>query len=88
MNGLYGDLDRKSLKNLKQLPPRETAARIVAAVEKIRDNPPLDHLHPLRGSPYFKLRVGNYRVILDLRKKIMIVYVIKVGKRENVYDRI
>ena len=76
----------KALKNLKQL-PRETAARIVAAVEKTRDSP-LDHLHPLHGSPYFKLRVGNYRVILDLRKKAMIVYVIKVGKRENVYDGI
>lgn len=76
----------KALKNLKQL-PRETAARIVAAVEKIRDSP-LDYLHPLRGSPYFKLRVGNYRVILDLRKKAMIVYVIKVRKRENVYDGI
>ena len=76
----------KALKNLKQL-PRETAARIVAAVERTRANP-LDHLHPLRGSPYIKLRVGNYRVILDLRKKTMIVYVIKVGKRENVYDRI
>ena len=75
----------KALKNLKQL-PRETAARIITAVEKTRDSP-LDHLHPLRGSPYFKLRVGNYRVTLDLKKKTMIVYVIKVGKRENVYDR-
>lgn len=76
----------KALKNLKQL-PRETAARIVAAVERTRANP-LGHLHPLRGSPYFKLRVGNYRVILDLRKETMIVYVIKVGKRENIYDKI
>lgn len=76
----------KALKNLKQL-PRETAARIVAAVERTRANP-LDYLHPLRGSPYFKLRVGNYRVILDLRKKTLIVYVIKVGKRENSYDKI
>lgn len=76
----------KALKNLKQL-PCETAARIVAAVEKIRENPRV-HLQPLRGSPYFKLRAGGYRVILDLRKKTMVVYVIKVGKRENVYDRI
>ncbi|MCK9342346.1 MAG: type II toxin-antitoxin system RelE/ParE family toxin [Massilibacteroides sp.] len=76
----------KALKNLKQL-PRETAARIVAAVERTRSNP-LDRLHPLRGSPYFKLLVGNYRVILDLRKKTLIVYVLKVGKRENVYDKI
>lgn len=76
----------KALKNLKQL-PQKTAARIVTSVEKIRDSP-LDHLYPLQGSPYYKLRVGNYRAILDLRKKIMLVYMIKVGKQENVYDRI
>lgn len=76
----------KALKNLRRL-PRESAARIVMAVEKIRENPE-EHLQHLRGSPYFKLRVGRYRVILDLRKKLLIVYVIKVGKRENVYDNI
>ena len=76
----------KALKNLKPL-PKKTAARIVAAVEKIRDEPQ-DHVQQLRGSPYFKLRVGGYRVILDIRKKVLIVYVVKVGKRENVYNNL
>ncbi len=76
----------KALKNLKPL-PKKTAARIVAAVEKIRDKP-RDHVQQLRGSPYFKLRVGGYRVILDIRKKVLIVYVVKVGKRENVYNNL
>lgn len=76
----------KALKNLKHL-PRETAARIVAAVERARDDP-LSLLQHLQGSPYFKLRVGNYRVILDLKRNAMIVYVIKVGKRENIYDNV
>ena len=76
----------KALKNLKPL-PKKTAARIVAAVEKIRDEP-RDHMQQLRGSPYFKLRVGGYRVILDIRKKVLIVYVVKVGKRENVYNNL
>ena len=76
----------KALKNLKPL-PKKTAARIVAAVERIRDEP-LDHVQQLRGSPYFKLRVGGYRIILDIRKKVLIVYVVKVGKRENVYNNL
>ncbi len=76
----------KALKSLKPL-PKKTAARIVAAVERIRDEPQ-DHVQQLRGSPYFKLRVGGYRVILDIRKKVLIVYVVKVGKRENVYNNL
>ncbi|WP_292522455.1 type II toxin-antitoxin system RelE/ParE family toxin [Methanoculleus sp.] len=76
----------KALTKLKPL-PKKTAARIVAAVEKIRDSP-LDHVQQLRGSPYFKLRVGGYRVIQDIRKKVLIIYVVKVGKRERVYDNL
>lgn len=76
----------KALKGLKRL-PRETAARIIATVERTCNNHP-DRLQQLRGSPYFKLRVGKYRVIMDLSDEAMIVYVIKVGKRENVYDNI
>ncbi|GLI46910.1 type II toxin-antitoxin system RelE family toxin [Methanoculleus bourgensis] len=76
----------KALKGLKRL-PRETAARIIATVERTCDNHP-DRLQQLHGSPYFKLQVGKYRVIMDLSDEAMIVYVIKVGKRENVYDNI
>ena len=74
----------KALKNLKRL-PRETAARIIAAVERARDNP-FDHLQRLSQSPYFKLRVGKYRLIIDVKRTALIIYVIKVGKREHVYD--
>ena len=76
----------KSLKGLKQL-PRKNALKIVTFVEKIRDDP-RTHLQQLQGSPYFKLRVGKYRVIVDLEKEAMIVYIMKVGKRGNVYNAI
>lgn len=76
----------KSLKNLKQL-PRKIVLRIIASVERIRGDP-LAHLQQLQGSPYFKLRVGKYRIIVDLKRETMVIYVIKVGKRGNVYSRI
>ncbi|KUG19862.1 hypothetical protein ASZ90_010416 [hydrocarbon metagenome] len=56
----------KVLKNLRLLHPK-TAARIVAAVESTRGNP-LHCLQQLQGSPYFKVRVGRYHVILDLKR--------------------
>ena len=76
----------KPLKNLKQL-PRKIVLRIIASVERIRGDP-LAHLQQLQGSPYFKLRVGKYHVTVDLKGETMIVYVIKAGKRGNVYNRI
>ena len=34
-----------------------------------------------------KLRVGDYRVIFSVERKLVIVYVIKIGHRREVYDR-
>lgn len=74
----------KALKNLKRV-PQETAIRIIAAVERTRDDP-LNHLQKLSQSPYYKLRVGKYRVIIDVKRSVLIIYFIKVGKREHIYD--
>lgn len=74
----------KAAKSLRRL-PEEQVARIIDAVERIRERP-FDHVRWLTGSPYFRYRVGKYRIILDIKHKTLIIYVIKVGNRENVYD--
>jgi mRNA interferase RelE/StbE len=37
----------------------------------------------LKGSPYVRLRVGDYRVIID--EQTMMVIVVKIGHRSDVY---
>lgn len=34
----------------------------------------------------WKLRVGDYRIIYELQKANLIIYVLKIGHRKNVYD--
>jgi mRNA interferase RelE/StbE len=73
----------KSRKNLEKL-PKDIAARIIESVESIRDDP-FPHINRLAGSAWYKYRVGRYRVILDVKRKILIIYVIKVGPRKKIY---
>jgi mRNA interferase RelE/StbE len=40
----------------------------------------------LSGSPYYRLRVGDYRVIIDWRKDDGELFVREIGHRRNVYD--
>jgi mRNA interferase RelE/StbE len=40
---------------------------------------------PLHGTPYWPLRIGGYRVICDLRAEELVLLVIKVGSRGDVY---
>lgn len=73
----------KSRKNLEEL-PKGIAARIIDSVESIR-NDPFPHIDRLVGSAWYRYRVGRYRVVLDIKRKILIIYVIKVGPRKVMY---
>ena len=76
----------KAKKQLSKL-PKEIIDRIGNALERIKIRP---HSFVLRlvGSPYYRLRVGDYRVILDILGEKLIIIVIEVGHRKNIYDKI
>jgi len=42
----------------------------------------LKHLENIGG---YKLRVGEYRIIIDVEKAIKILSVVKIGCRKNIY---
>jgi len=58
--------------------------RIFIALEKLKFRPEA-RLKKLVGEDGFRLRVGNYRVIVDIERKKLFVLVLKVGHRKNVY---
>ena len=47
---------------------------------------PFAFLKPLVQIKGFKLRVGNYRIIVDVREEIRVLNVLKVGHRKKVYE--
>ena len=63
----------------------EVQSRIVAVLERIRVRP-YPFITRLVGTAYYRLRVGEYRVILDVREQKVIIFVIEVGHRRNVYE--
>jgi mRNA interferase RelE/StbE len=82
---LYGIIF--SLKAKKQFLRLEKTVqeRIIYALERIRIRPE-SFVTKLVGDPGYKLRVGDYRIIMDIDKNNLIILVIKVGHRKNIYD--
>jgi mRNA interferase RelE/StbE len=74
-----------SLRQLKKL-EKETQRRIIAVIERIRIRPE-EHVKKLVGDPYFRLRVGDYRVIMDLQQEKCIILIIEIGHRKNIYKK-
>ena len=65
--------------------PRKDVQRIVAAIQTLSDNPRPPQSIKLSGSEKYRLRCGVYRVLYEIQDDVLIVCVVKVGHRKNVY---
>jgi len=68
---------------LKKL-DRTVARRIFDKVGELRETPHR-FVRKLANSPYYRLRVGDYPVILDIRETVLRILVLKVGHRKSIY---
>ena len=71
---------------LKKL-DRTVAKRIFGKVSQLCENPYHFDVTKMVGAPYFRLRVGDYRVIFDIQNDLLRILVLKVGHRKNVYKK-
>jgi mRNA interferase RelE/StbE len=70
-------------KQLKKL-DAVTQTRIISALDRCKIRPHA-HVKKLVSSPYFRLRVGDYRVIMDIKGRELAILVLEVGHRRDVY---
>jgi len=76
---------QKAKKQLFKL-EKNTQERIIAVLERIRIRPET-YITKLIGDPGYKLRVGDYRLIMDIDNNNLLILVIKVGHRKDIYKR-
>ena len=73
-----------ALKQLRKL-DMHTQQRITATLERCRVRP-YEHLKKVIGTPYFRFRVGDFRVIVRIINDELRILVIKIGQRDKVYQ--
>jgi len=64
--------------------PNEIQARTIQVLERIKIRP-FHFVKRKEGTPYFIMRVGDYRAVLDILMERQIITVIEVGHRKNIY---
>ncbi len=60
-------------------------ARVRAAIDALSNDPRPNSATQLRGSTSWRMRVGDYRVVYDIDDIDLVVTVIRVGHRREVY---
>jgi mRNA interferase RelE/StbE len=67
--------------------PKKAAGAIQAELTKVAANPATyrGDWKPLQGSSFWRLRQGRYRAICEVRGDQLLILVLKVGSRGDVY---
>ena len=78
---ILSDKVKNQLSKLSQ----EIKDRVGNVIERIKIRPHY-FVKKLVGSPYFRLRVGDYRLILDIQQDKLIILVLEIGHRKNIYN--
>ncbi|MBN1431576.1 MAG: type II toxin-antitoxin system RelE/ParE family toxin [Methanomicrobiaceae archaeon] len=83
-------ITERAKKDLTQL-PKSTAKDIYEELKALAgEKTPKKYVKKLKGNrkpSFYSLRIGNYRVILNIVDNIMIIHVIEVGHRKNIYRK-
>lgn len=74
-----------SLKQLEKL-PKEIQKRIISTLKRCQIRP-YSHVKKLVGSSHFRLRVGEYRLIIEIFENELKIHVIELGHRKNIYKK-
>lgn len=76
---------KNSIKTLEKL-PKDISKRIVHKVNSLKLDP-FRYLKPYEGESCYKLRVGNYRVLVDVEYKNLTIYIRILGHRKKIYKK-
>ncbi|MGC9454166.1 MAG: type II toxin-antitoxin system RelE family toxin [Phycisphaerae bacterium] len=68
--------------------PRRDQRRVISAIETLAENPrPRGARKLVGGEEAYRIRVGDYRVVYQIADDVLIVFVVRVGHRRDIYRR-
>ena len=77
-------IKKSAAKEIKSLPSKDLK-RVLAKIESLSDNPRGIDSQKLSGEEKYRVRCGDYRILYTIEDDILVVCVVKVGHRKDVY---
>jgi mRNA interferase RelE/StbE len=92
MNSRYTvSFEKKAIKQLRKI-DRSQQAMIISYIEKNLEGAtePRKYGGPLKGNlkSYWRYKIGDYRIIAEINDQEVKIFVIDVGHRKEIYEKI
>lgn len=75
-----------AVKEIEAIPLKKDRQRIIERIRKLALNPRPPGCEKLSGQNKYRLRQGRYRILYSIQDRDLIVCVVKVGHRKEVYS--
>lgn len=79
------EISETAVKQLDKL-PNTISDDLIKVIQSLKENPRPNGCKKLNGRKGYRVRKGNYRIVYDVYDKILVIEVIAVGHRKNIYD--
>lgn len=81
------ELSPAAVRQLRRL-DRTAQRRVQAAIELLADEPrPSGAKKLVGGAGEWRVRTGDYRIVYEIRDQVLLVLVVAVGHRRDIYRR-
>ncbi|MDP3027829.1 MAG: type II toxin-antitoxin system RelE/ParE family toxin [Nanoarchaeota archaeon] len=84
---MYSIQIEKNAENFLKKLDKKDAELVLNKIYAIRDNP-FRFLKRLQGEKLWRLRIADYRAIVDVIVSMNQIVVLRIGHRKNIYDKI
>ena len=76
---------RSAAKALKKI-PKPDRKRIIEKIDGLAENLPNPDTTKMKGNnPFHKIRVGDYRIVYEIQDDILLILIVKIGHRKDIY---
>ena len=82
------EFKKSAAKTLRKL-PQSVQKRIIDKLSEIKNSPPPSVETKLKGNnPFHRIRVGDYQIIYEIQNDILVILVINIGHRKDIYKHL
>ena len=76
-----------AVKEIEAIPLKRERRRLVERIARLAENPRPVGVEKLSGQEKYRLRQGRYRILYAIEDQNLLVNVVKVGHRKDVYRK-
>ena len=78
-------IKRSAVKELEAIPQKKERQRIIRRIGQLADDPRPTGSKKLSGHNRYRIRQGTYRIVYGIEDKELVVMVVKIVHRKDIY---